>query len=77
MRECIIAKSTIQEQGTQIRHIPVKGGHLFWAEDISVLLDQYQDIQEQQEELTARESSFAKLIKKRLSGKKQKNRTGF
>ena len=54
MRECIIAKSTVQEQGTQIRHIPVKGGHLFWAEDISVLLDQYLDIQEQQEELTAR-----------------------
>ena len=51
MRECIIAKSIVQEQGTQIRHIPVKGGHLFWAEDISVLLDQYLDIQEQQEEL--------------------------
>ena len=54
MRECVIAGSSMQENGTLIKHIPVKGGHLFWTEDISALLDQYQDIQEQQEELTER-----------------------
>ena len=54
MRECVIAGASMQENGILIRHIPVKGGHLFWTEDISVLLDQYQDIQEQQEELTER-----------------------
>ena len=70
MRECIIAKSTIQEQGTQIRHIPVKGGHLFWAEDISVLLDQYQDIQEQQEELTARNHLLQKAYQKEAERRK-------
>ena len=43
-------QSSIQENGVLIKHIPVKGGHLFWTEDISVLLDQYQDIEEQQEE---------------------------
>ena len=37
----------LQENGILIKHIPVKGGHLFWTEDISALLDQYQDIQEQ------------------------------
>lgn len=54
MRECVIAGSLMQENGTLIKHIPIKGGHLFWTEDISALLDQYQDIQEQQEELTER-----------------------
>ena len=70
MRECIIAKSTVQEQGTQIRHIPVKGGHLFWAEDISVLLDQYLDIQEQQEELTARNHLLQKAYQKEAERRK-------
>ena len=70
MRKCIIAKSTIQEQGTQIRHIPVKGGHLFWAEDISVLLDQYLDIQEQQEELTARNHLLQKAYQKEAERRK-------
>ena len=70
MRECIIEKSTVQEQGTQIRHIPVKGGHLFWAEDISVLLDQYLDIQEQQEELTARNHLLQKAYQKEAERRK-------
>ena len=49
LRECVIANSSIQENGVLIKHIPVKGGHLFWTVDISVLLDPYQDIEEQQE----------------------------
>lgn len=54
LRECVIANSSIQENGVLIKHIPVKGGHLFWTEDISVLLDQYQDIEENQYEDTER-----------------------
>ena len=54
LRAMIINRSFVQEQGIRINHIPIRGGHLFWSEDISVLLDQYQDIREQQEELTAR-----------------------
>ena len=70
LRDSIIAKSSVQEQGTQIRHIPVKGGHLFWAEDISVLLDQYLDIQEQQEELTARNHLLQKAYQKEAERRK-------
>lgn len=33
LRECVIANSSIQENGVLIKHIPVKGGHLFWTED--------------------------------------------
>ena len=54
LREIIIDRSFVQEEGIRINHIPIRGGHLFWSEDISVLLDQYQDIREQQEELTTR-----------------------
>ena len=64
LRDSIIAKSSVQERGIRINHLPVKGGHLFWSEDISVLLDQYQDIQEQQEELTARNQLLRKTYKK-------------
>ena len=60
LRAMIINRSFVQEQGIRINHIPIRGGHLFWSEDISVLLDQYQDIREQQEELTARN----RLLKK-------------
>lgn len=70
LRECIIAKSSVQEHGLRINHIPVKGGHLFWAEDISVLLDQYQDIQEQQEELTARNQLLQKTYQKEAQQRK-------
>ena len=61
----MIANSSIQENGVLIKHIPVKGGHLFWTEDISVLLDQYQDIEEQQEELTERNQLLTDDLSKR------------
>ena len=70
MRECVIAGSSIQENGTLIRHIPVKGGHLFWTEDISALLDQYQDIQEQQEELTERNQLLQMTYQKEAARRK-------
>lgn len=70
MRECIIARSAVQEQGIRINHISVKGGHLFWAEDISVLLDQYQDIREQQEELTARHQLLLKTYQQEAKRRK-------
>ena len=70
LRDSIIAKSSVQERGIRINHLPVKGGHLFWSEDISVLLDQYQDIQEQQEELTARNQLLRKTYKKEADRRK-------
>lgn len=72
LRDSIIAKSSVQERGIRINHLPVKGGHLFWSEDISVLLDQYQDIQEQQEELTARNQLLRKTYKKEADRRKLK-----
>ena len=70
LRDSIIAKSSVQERGIRINHLPVKGGHLFWSEDISVLLDQYQDILEQQEELTARNQLLRKTYKKEAERRK-------
>ena len=70
LRDSIIAKSSVQERGIRINHLPVKGGHLFWSEDISVLLDQYQDIQEQQEELAARNQLLRKTYKKEAERRK-------
>lgn len=70
LRDSIIAKSSVQERGIRINHLPVKGGHLFWSEDISVLLDQYQDIQEQQEELTARNQLLRKTYRKEAERRK-------
>lgn len=70
LRDSIIAKSSVQERGIRINHLPVKGGHLFWSEDISVLLDQYQDIQEQQVELTARNQLLRKTYKKEAERRK-------
>ena len=70
LRECVIANSSIQENGVLIKHIPVKGGHLFWTEDISVLLDQYQDIEEQQEELTERNQLLQMTYQKEAASKK-------
>lgn len=70
LRECVIANSSIQENGVLIKHIPVKGGHLFWTEDISVLLDQYQDIEEQQEELTERNQLLQMTYQKEAAEKK-------
>ena len=70
LRDSIIAKSSVQERGIRINHLPVKGGHLFWSEDISVPLDQYQDIQEQQEELTARNQLLRKTYKKEADRRK-------
>ena len=64
LRKIIIDRSSVQEQGIRINHIPIRGGHLFWSEDISVLLDQYQDIREQQEELTARNRLLQKAYQK-------------
>ena len=45
---------------------------MFWSEDISVLLDQYQDIREQQEELTARNRLLQKAYQK--EAERSKNR---
>ncbi|MGN8888234.1 histidine kinase N-terminal 7TM domain-containing protein [Blautia sp. HCP28S3_G10] len=70
MRECVIAGASMQENGILVRHIPVKGGHLFWTEDISVLLDQYQDIQEQQEELTERNQLLQMTYQKEAARRK-------
>ena len=41
----------VMDDGIRISHMFIKGGHLFWTEDISLLVDQYEDIKEQQEEL--------------------------
>ena len=70
MRECVIAGASMQENGILIRHIPIKGGHLFWTEDISALLDQYQDIQEQQEELTERNQLLQMTYQKESARRK-------
>ncbi len=70
MRECVIAGSLMQENGTLLKHIPIKGGHLFWTEDISALLDQYQDIQEQQEELTERNQLLQMTYQKEAARRK-------
>ena len=43
---------------------------MFWSEDISVLLDQYQDIREQQEELTARNRLLKKTYQKEAERRK-------
>ena len=70
LRRIIIDRSSVQEQGIRINHIPIRGGHLFWSEDISVLLDQYQDIREQQEELTARNRLLQKAYQKEAERRK-------
>ncbi len=70
LRAMIINRSFVQEQGIRINHIPIRGGHLFWSEDISVLLDQYQDIREQQEELTARNRLLKKTYQKEAERRK-------
>ena len=72
LRKIVINRSAVQEQGIRINHIPIRGGHLFWSEDISVLLDQYQDIREQQEELTARNRLLQKTYQK--EAEREKNR---
>lgn len=70
LRSMIVNRSFVQEQGIRINHIPIRGGHLFWSEDISVLLDQYQDIREQQEELTARNRLLKKNYQKEAERRK-------
>ena len=70
LRAIIIDRSFVQEEGIRINHIPIRGGHLFWSEDISVLLDQYQDIREQQEELTARNRLLKKTYQKEAERRK-------
>lgn len=70
LRSMIVNRSFVQEQGIRINHIPIRGGHLFWSEDISVLLDQYQDIREQQEELTARNRLLKKTYQKKAERRK-------
>ena len=70
LRSMIVNRSLVQEQGIRINHIPIRGGHLFWSEDISVLLDQYQDIREQQEELTARNRLLKKTYQKEAERRK-------
>ena len=70
LRRIIIDRSSVQKQGIRINHIPIRGGHLFWSEDISVLLDQYQDIREQQEELTARNRLLQKAYQKEAERRK-------
>ena len=70
LRAIIIDRSFVQEEGIRINHIPIRGGHLFWSEDISVLLDQYQDIREQQEELTTRNRLLQKTYQKEAERRK-------
>ena len=70
LRKIVINRLAVQEQGIRINHIPIRGGHLFWSEDISVLLDQYQDIREQQEELTARNRLLQKTYQKEAERRK-------
>ena len=70
LRSMIVNRSFVHEQGIRINHIPIRGGHLFWSEDISVLLDQYQDIREQQEELTARNRLLKKIYQKEAERRK-------
>lgn len=54
VRETLLVGTLVIENGTRMNHLLVRGGHLFWAEDVSLLMDQYQDIEEQQEELRER-----------------------
>ena len=70
LRAIIIDRSFVQEEGIRINHIPIRGGQLFWSEDISVLLDQYQDIREQQEELTTRNRLLQKTYQKEAERRK-------
>ena len=70
LRAIIIDRSFVQEEGIRINHIPIRGGHMFWSEDISVLLDQYQDIREQQEELTTRNRLLQKTYQKEAERRK-------
>ena len=41
LRKIVINRSSVQEQGIRINHIPIRETFV-WSEDISVLLDQYQ-----------------------------------
>ena len=77
LRKIVINRSAVQEQGIRINHIPIRGGHLFWSEDISVLLDQYQDIREQQEELTARNRLLQKAYQKEAERRKTEEQTSI
>ena len=47
----VISLPFVMDDGIRISHMFIKGGHLFWTEDISLLVDQYEDIKEQQEKL--------------------------
>lgn len=51
IRQGVLTAPFVMEDGIRISHMYIRGGHLFWTEDISLLVDQYEDIQEQQEEL--------------------------
>ena len=46
VRETLLVGTLVIENGTRMNHLLVRGGHLFWAEDVSLLMDQYQDIEE-------------------------------
>lgn len=51
IRQGVLTAPFVMEDGIRISHMYIRGGHLFWTEDISLLVDQYEDIKEQQEEL--------------------------
>lgn len=76
VRETLLVGTLVIENGTRMNHLLVRGGHLFWAEDVSLLMDQYQDIEEQQEELRERNRLCKRTISRRQSGEKWKNKTG-
>lgn len=64
------------EHGIQIKHISLRGGHAFWAEDISPVLDQYKELEELQVELTERNRLLQIAYEKKAKKKaiEEKNR---
>ena len=70
LRRIIIDRSSVQEQGNPDQPYSYKRRTFVWSEDISVLLDQYQDIREQQEELTARNRLLQKAYQKEAERRK-------
>ena len=73
----VINRSSVQEQGIRINHIPIRGGHLFWSEDISVLAGSVSGYPGTAGGADCQKSVCCrKPIRKKLSGEKRKNRTG-
>ena len=70
IRQGVLTAPFVMEDGIRISHMCIRGGHLFWTEDISLLVDQYEDIKEQQEELTERNQLLQMTYQKEAARRK-------